>query len=97
MARQVSAKNVFLVEQAEHVERQEQGKGRHKYEPSAKDVARHIITLPKYIGWRTSRYGPLEITFWPGTTCLVREAKRLTAKTQSINSSPARTSLGEAP
>ena len=33
------------------------------HEPSAIGVAKNIRIIPVYIGWRTTEYGPVEITF----------------------------------
>jgi len=40
--------------------------GKAMYGPSAKGVNNHITQMPRYMGWRTMRYGPPEITFYPG-------------------------------
>ncbi len=45
-----------------------------QYEPSASGTPTIITTLPKYIGWRTTEYTPVDTTVWSGSTLMFAAA-----------------------
>src|SRR3954451_19035062 len=45
-----------------------------QYEPSANGVPIINTTLPKYIGWRTTQYTPVDTTFWSDSTLMFAAA-----------------------
>ena len=49
------------------------------------------MLVPRYIGWRTREYGPVDITLWPGSTSTTLEAKGFSLKTRKTRASEART------
>jgi len=69
IAGELLAEEFLFVEEAENDQRNEEEKGgqgdigaeRHGHEY-------HGQTDRKYMGWRTTRYGPEETTVWPGST-----------------------------
>src|SRR5260221_10793685 len=52
------------------------------HEPSAIGMPRSITTVPAYIGWRTSAYGPVEMTFWSGATSMVADVNEFSLNTR---------------
>src|SRR5215470_10524776 len=53
-------------------------------EPSAIGVAKRRSRAAEYIGWRTMRYGPVEITVWPAPISTVLAAKVLARRTRKM-------------
>src|SRR6185312_3187520 len=45
-----------------------------QYDPRANGTPIISTTLPKYIGWRTTEYTPVDTTFWPDSTLMFAAA-----------------------
>ena len=52
------------------------------HEPSAIGMPRSITTVPAYIGWRTSAYGPVEMTFRSGAISMVADVNEFSLNTR---------------
>src|SRR5439155_2152767 len=85
IAGEVATEHFFFFEEAEDDKGMTRRKpGSAHQEPSAGVRKNNMRTAPKYMGWRTSPYGPVEMTRCPSSICTVREAKLFSFMTQRV-------------